>query len=94
MFLAGLRQLKGLVGAAVLVAVAAFHLRCGATAIAQSEARSGKNARVQVKQDGIYFLSVHVDDTPLTGTCQRASQRLKAPYPQPSDGETASNSRL
>jgi len=44
MFLAGLRQLKGLVGAAVLVAVAAIPTCVvGATAIAQSEARSGKN---------------------------------------------------
>jgi type II secretory pathway component GspD/PulD (secretin) len=78
MFPAGLRQLKTLMGTAALLALSAF-----ATGVAAQQQPkkivTEKTWRIQIKQEGVYFLSVRANETPLPEIASELSKRLKTP---------------
>lgn len=78
MSLATLGTLKGLAGTAVLVALAAIPL-CVSAQQQPKKSVPEKTWRIQIKQEGVYFLSVRANQTPLTEIAGELSRRLKAP---------------
>jgi hypothetical protein len=78
MFLAGLRQLKGLVGKAVLVGLAAIPT-CVAAQQQPTKKVPERTWRIEVKQEGVYFLTMRANETPLTELAKELSRQLKAP---------------
>jgi hypothetical protein len=78
MFLTGLRQLKVLVGAAVLVGLVAIPT-CVAAQQQATKSVPKRTWRIQVKQEGVYFLTVRARETPLTEIAKELSRQLKAP---------------
>jgi hypothetical protein len=80
MRLAQLRQIKGLVGTAVLFGLVAIPTCIAAQQPSPNGNVPVRTSRVQLKQqDGIFFLSVHAKEIPLTEITSELSQRLKAP---------------
>lgn len=78
MFLAALGQRKGLLGTAVLVVLAALPI----SAVAQKPPNKNvpeRTWRVQIKQEGVYFLTLRANETPLTELATELSRQLKAP---------------
>jgi type II secretory pathway component GspD/PulD (secretin) len=78
MVVSGLRKLKALLSAAILVGVVAAPC---AVAAQQPAANNKPQAtwRVRVKQNGTYFLTVRAREAPLSEIAADLSRRLKAP---------------
>jgi type II secretory pathway component GspD/PulD (secretin) len=78
MVVSGLRKLKVLLSAAILVGVVALPCAVAAQQPAANSKAEG-TWRVRVKQNGTYFLTVRAKEAPLAEIAADISRRLKAP---------------